>query len=178
MKWSEATCGQIWWPILGICALHLTHPNAHTQQWTHTHTHTHTHTYCCGTRGAVGGLVPCSRASHLSRGIEGGRERWLFTPKSKWLDNWHCLGFWGIKKKEWVFIIVGWLCPHTAKTHLYANEDILHPMSPLKLNYYNLNSSDERFRKSDSKSVLSTTVRLTLPGLQWLTVENIRNVEK
>ncbi len=30
------TCGQVWWPILGICALHLTHPSAHTQQWTHT----------------------------------------------------------------------------------------------------------------------------------------------
>ncbi len=38
------------------------------------------------------------------------------------------------------------MCPHTAKTHLYANEDILHPMSPLKLKYYNLNSSDEGFR--------------------------------
>ncbi len=23
---SEVTCGQVWWPILGICALHLTHP--------------------------------------------------------------------------------------------------------------------------------------------------------
>ncbi len=32
MKWSEVT----WWSILGICALHLTHPSAHTQQWTHT----------------------------------------------------------------------------------------------------------------------------------------------
>ncbi len=32
----EVVCGQVWWPILGICALHLTHPRAHTQQWTHT----------------------------------------------------------------------------------------------------------------------------------------------
>ncbi len=39
---SEVTCGQVWWPILGICALHLTHPkcthtavNTHTP-WTHT----------------------------------------------------------------------------------------------------------------------------------------------
>ncbi len=31
---SEVTCGQVWWPILGICALHLTHSSAHT----HTHT--------------------------------------------------------------------------------------------------------------------------------------------
>ncbi len=38
IKWSEVTCGQVWWSILGICALHLTHPHAHTQQWTHTHT--------------------------------------------------------------------------------------------------------------------------------------------
>ncbi len=50
----------------------------------------------------------------------------------------------------WICIIVGWLCPHTAKTHLYAHLDILHPMSPLKCNYYNLNSSDEGFQKSDS----------------------------
>ncbi len=27
----EVVCGQVWWPILGICALHLTHPSAHTQ---------------------------------------------------------------------------------------------------------------------------------------------------
>ncbi len=27
------------------------------------------------------------QGSQLSRGIEGGRVRWLFTPKSKWLDN-------------------------------------------------------------------------------------------
>ncbi len=26
------------------------------------------------------------------------------------------------------------LCPHTAKTHFYANKDIWHTMSPLKLN--------------------------------------------
>ncbi len=34
---SEVTCGQVCGPILWICALHLTHPSAHTQQWTHTH---------------------------------------------------------------------------------------------------------------------------------------------
>ncbi len=53
----------IWWPILGIRALHLP-----IQVHTHTHTtHTHTNTrgavgshLCCGTQGAVGGLVPCS----------------------------------------------------------------------------------------------------------------------
>ncbi len=42
VTWSDVTCGQVWWPILGICALQLTHPkcthtavNTHTP-WTHT----------------------------------------------------------------------------------------------------------------------------------------------
>ncbi len=76
------TCGQVWWHILGICALHLTHPCAHTHssehssQYTHTHTHTHTHCehtpgtvgshLCCGARGAVGGSVSFSRVSPQS----------------------------------------------------------------------------------------------------------------
>ncbi len=99
---SEVTCGQVWWPILRICALQLTHPKwTHTQQWTHTHTPwTHNWSswqpFMLQRPGNSWGFD----ASHLSRGIEGGRERWLFTTKSKWLDNWDCLGFWGIKK--WV----------------------------------------------------------------------------
>ncbi len=39
----KVTYDQVWWPILRICALDLTHPkcthtavNTHTQQWTHT----------------------------------------------------------------------------------------------------------------------------------------------
>ncbi len=44
------------------------------------------------------GVWCLAQGSHLSRGIEGGREPWLLTPKSKWLDNGDCLGFWGIKK--------------------------------------------------------------------------------
>ncbi len=48
---KEVTCGQVWWPILGICALHITHPSVHTQQ------------PMMRCRGAVGGSVPCSRAS-------------------------------------------------------------------------------------------------------------------
>ncbi len=43
---SKVTCGQVWWPILRICALHLTHPSEHT--------HTHTHTHREHTPGAVG----------------------------------------------------------------------------------------------------------------------------
>ncbi len=41
---SNMTYGQVWWPILGIRALHLPIQGACTQQSTHTHTHTHTHT--------------------------------------------------------------------------------------------------------------------------------------
>ncbi len=36
------TYGQVWWPILRICALQLTHPKCTHTPWTHTHTHTHT----------------------------------------------------------------------------------------------------------------------------------------
>ncbi len=60
----KVKCGQVWWPILGICALHLTHPSAHT----HSSEHTPGAPWCL------------AQVSHLSRGIEGGRERWLFTP--------------------------------------------------------------------------------------------------
>ncbi len=39
---------QVWWPILKIGALHLTHPSAHTQQWV-VNTHTPwTHTQSSG----------------------------------------------------------------------------------------------------------------------------------
>ncbi len=57
------------------------------EKWTNTHTHCE-HTpgavgsQCCSARGAVGRSVPY-QGSHLSRGIEGGRERWLFTPPNK-----------------------------------------------------------------------------------------------
>ncbi len=69
----EVVCGQVWWPILGICALHLTH----------THSSEHTPgavgSQCCGARGAVGGSVPCSRVSPQSW-YWRWRECWLFTP--------------------------------------------------------------------------------------------------
>ncbi len=55
------TCGQVWWPILGICALHLTHPSAHT----HTVVNTHTPWEQLG-------VICLAQGSHLSRGIEGG----------------------------------------------------------------------------------------------------------
>ncbi len=64
--------------------------------------------------------------------------------------------FWNnLQEKNELFhdILIYWDAP------VYANEDILHSMSPLK--YYNLNSSDEGFQKSDSYQLFSTTVRLT-----------------
>ncbi len=78
---SDVTCGQVRWPILEIRALHLTHPKC-----THTAVNTHReHTpgavcshLCCSARGAVGGLVPCSRAPQPW--YWGWRERCKFTP--------------------------------------------------------------------------------------------------
>ncbi len=74
---SDLTYGQVWWLILRICALQLTHTQSahtHTQQWTHTHRE---HTpgavgshLCCGARGAVGGSVPCSRALKVERALD------------------------------------------------------------------------------------------------------------
>ncbi len=76
------TYGQVLWPILGICALHLTHPKCTHTPWTHTHRE---HTpgavgshLCCGARGAVGGSVPCSRAPQSW--YWRWRERCTFTP--------------------------------------------------------------------------------------------------
>ncbi len=65
-----------------MCSLHLTHSSAHTPGAvdTHTHTpgavdtHTHTHTHLEQSRGAVGGLVPCSRVSSQSWTIPAGAE--------------------------------------------------------------------------------------------------------
>ncbi len=69
------------------------------------------HTHCEHTPGAVGSHIAAApgeqfwvrclaQGSHLSRGIEDERERWLFTPESKWLHNWDCLSFGGIKKRS------------------------------------------------------------------------------
>ncbi len=72
----------------------------------HTHSSEHTHTV----------------NTHL--------EQWavilLWRPESSWwfgallkgLTSWkfRLFKFWGDKKKEWIYIIVEWLCPQTAKT--------------------------------------------------------------
>ncbi len=84
---SEVAYDQEWWSILGICAQHLTHPRCtHTQQWTHTPGAVGTGSHlCCGARGAVGGLVPCSRAPQSW--YWGWRERCIFTPPTNWDSN-------------------------------------------------------------------------------------------
>ncbi len=90
----EVVCGQVWWPILGICPLHLTHPSAHSQQWTHTRSSGQPY---CGARGAVGGSVPCSRVSPQSW-YWRWREHLLFTPPTDnpcrtWESNRQPLGY-------------------------------------------------------------------------------------
>ncbi len=54
---SKVTNGQVWWPILGICALHFTHPKC-------THTQSHTRNsgqplmqLCPGSIGGFGALL-------------------------------------------------------------------------------------------------------------------------
>ncbi len=115
---SDVTYGQEWWPILGICALHLSHPKCtHTQQWTHTHRE---HTpgavgshLCCGAQGAVGGSVPCSRAPQSW--YWGWRECCTFTPpffmtisimlKRSWkLAVMHDLYSWTVKQPVSVYL--------------------------------------------------------------------------
>ncbi len=92
-----------WWPILGICALHLTHPSAHTQQWVvdkHTHTHTHPEQRAAIDAAAPGeqlGVWCLAQGSHLSRGIEGG-QHWTLTPPTynpcrTWDSNPQPLGY-------------------------------------------------------------------------------------
>ncbi len=68
------TYSQVWWPILGNRALHLTRPSAHTQQWTHT-TWTHTEQWAAIYAAAPGEQLGVwwLAQEHLSRGIEGGK---------------------------------------------------------------------------------------------------------
>ncbi len=73
VKWSDV------WPSMVThtrnCALHLTHPSAHTQQWTHTHCE-HTPrvvgSHIAAAPGEQLGVRCLAQGSHLSRGIEGG----------------------------------------------------------------------------------------------------------
>ncbi len=72
----EVTCGQVWWPILGIRALHFTHPSAHTHSSEHAHTvNTHPEPWAAIYAAALGeqlGVQCLVQGSHLSNVIEGG----------------------------------------------------------------------------------------------------------
>ncbi len=80
-KWSD-TAKYVWWPILVICALHLTH-----QKCTHTVVNTHTmnthpeqwQPFMLRLPGSSWGSVPCSRVSPKSW-YWRWRERCTFTP--------------------------------------------------------------------------------------------------
>ncbi len=74
----KVTYDQVWWSILGICALHLTHTRAHTLQWTHTLSSGQPFMLQHPPRAAVGGSVPCSRAPQSC--CWRWRERCTFTP--------------------------------------------------------------------------------------------------
>ncbi len=68
-------CSQVWWPILRICALHLTHPSAHTPPWTHARSSGQP--FMLQHQG--NSLVPCSRVSPRLW-YWRWRGCWLFTP--------------------------------------------------------------------------------------------------
>ncbi len=56
---KDVMCSQIWCPILWVCALDFSHPNANTavsNEQTHTHIRGSGH-FCCSVWGAVGGSI-------------------------------------------------------------------------------------------------------------------------
>ncbi len=80
---SDVTCGQVWLPILGICALHLTHPKC-----THTAVNTHLEQWAAIYAAVPGEQlgVRCLAQGHLSRGIEGGeRALYIHSPHLQFL---------------------------------------------------------------------------------------------
>ncbi len=96
----DVTCGQVWLPILGICALHLTHPKCtHTAVNTHTpwtHTRSSGQPFMLRRLGAVGGSVPCSRAPQSW--YWGWKSTCTFTPPTynscrTWDSNSQPLGY-------------------------------------------------------------------------------------
>ncbi len=71
----KVKCGQVWWPILWIFALHLTHPNAHTHhehtQILNTHEHTQIHTVNTHTEqwAAIYAAAPGEQIGTLLKGL-------------------------------------------------------------------------------------------------------------
>ncbi len=88
-KWSEVTKGQVWWPILWICALQLTHPKC-------THTAVNTQTHCEHTPGALGSHyyvaapgeqlgVQCLAQGHLVVVLKVERALYIHSPHLQFL---------------------------------------------------------------------------------------------
>ncbi len=86
---SDETYYQVWWHILRIRALHLTHPKCtHTDSCEHTHTvNTHPEQWAAIYAAAPGEQlgVRCLAQGHLSRGIEGGESAVHSTPHLQFL---------------------------------------------------------------------------------------------
>ncbi len=75
---SDVTYGQVWWPILGICAFNPSKVHTHSSEHTHTvnkHPEQWAAIYVAAPGSSWG--VRCLAQGHLSRGIEGG-ERALY----------------------------------------------------------------------------------------------------
>ncbi len=84
MKWREETCGpSIVSHTCNSCSAF--NPSKCTHSSEHSHAHTmNTHPEQCAANAVAPwehlGVWCLAQGSHLSRGIEGGREQWLFTP--------------------------------------------------------------------------------------------------
>ncbi len=90
VKWSEVTYDQVWWPILGICALHLTHP-----KYTHRSEHTHTMNTHLEQWAAIYAAVPgeqlgvrCLAQGHLSLVLRVKRALYIHSPHLQFLPAW------------------------------------------------------------------------------------------
>ncbi len=80
---SDVTYGQVWWPILGIRALHLPIQSAHTQQWTHIHTmNTHPEQWAASYAAAPGEQlgVQCLPQGHLVVVLKVERALYIHSP--------------------------------------------------------------------------------------------------
>ncbi len=84
---SHVTYDQVWWPILRICALHLTHPKCtHTAVNTHT-VNTHPEQWAAINAAASGEQLGVRAL--LSHGIEGGkRALYIHSPHLQSLPAW------------------------------------------------------------------------------------------
>ncbi len=115
------TYDQVWWPIIGICALHLLIQSAHTQQWTHT---PWTHTQSTAAPGEQLGV---------SRGIKGGA-LYIHSPQLQSLPARDVLLFTWVMQDIWVctsfpsFIHPSihdiWVCP-CSDTRLFIQPFII-----------------------------------------------------